>query len=181
MTTGRHLAISGRASVLLVDDEPALLATTEAILSEAYDVTTASSGEEAVALLQLRQFDVVCTDFSMGGALTGLDVIARAAAVSHHVGKILVTGQHEVGDGAGYYVLAKPCHPERLLDVVQRAAAQASSRRKLTTAAVEVKRHVGEIIKVTADKRSSAQHRRVEPPSAGVAPPVDGAPPHDKR
>ncbi len=118
-----------RYRVLLVDDDPAVLVTAAALLSNEFDVTSASSGEEAVALLTKNVFDVVCTDYKMG-RLTGLDVITYANTLSYYVAKILVTGQNEVGSGAGYYVMTKPYDSDRLIELIERAGAQAISRRR---------------------------------------------------
>jgi DNA-binding NtrC family response regulator len=132
MPTDAEPASSLRHRVLLVDDEPAILMTTEAILEEHYTVTTAESANEALALLATRDFDVVCADYAMGTGMNGVDLLRRVASMSTIVGRVLITGQHNVGESASLcYVLMKPYEPQRLLEVVDRAAAQAMSRRRI--------------------------------------------------
>jgi DNA-binding NtrC family response regulator len=116
--------------VLIVDDDPDVLATTEAILCDVCEVVTASNGEKAIQLLDAERFDAVCTDYAMTG-MTGLDVIRYSSQLPNFIGKILLTARHEIGDGSGYYVLIKPCAPQRLLDVVIRACALSRRRSEL--------------------------------------------------
>jgi putative two-component system response regulator len=69
--------------VLLVDDSPMVLAMLSDALSGSYDVVTASSGEEAVRILEggsmeecgteMNHFNVIVTDLRMPG-MSGLDV-----------------------------------------------------------------------------------------------------------
>jgi CheY-like chemotaxis protein len=63
------------ARILLVDDNQLGLTARSMILEDAgYGVETALSGEEAWELFQKTQFDVVVTDFRMGG-MDGLQLI----------------------------------------------------------------------------------------------------------
>lgn len=77
--------------MLIVDDK----ANMRHMLETAFDgrqfqVTTASSGEEAIELLEIQPVDVVITDFNMPGK-TGLDVLKAAKATSPDCEVILVT------------------------------------------------------------------------------------------
>ena len=57
-----------RVSVLLIDDEQALLRSMARFLSKTYSVTTAHGGSEALELLELRSdFDVIFCDVMMPG------------------------------------------------------------------------------------------------------------------
>src|SRR6476620_8678599 len=68
------IASSNPARLLVVDDEESLRITTAAILErEGYIVDTASSGDEAIALLQKLEYDLVLTDLHMEGG-DGLSV-----------------------------------------------------------------------------------------------------------
>src|SRR6185369_15313299 len=61
--------------LLVVDDEESLRITTAAILEkEGYNVDTASSGDEAIALLEGKDYDLVLTDLHMEGG-DGLSVL----------------------------------------------------------------------------------------------------------
>jgi CheY-like chemotaxis protein len=71
MKTDAHLS----ARILLVDDNKLGLAARRMILEDAgYGVETAESGEAAWELFQKNQFDIVVTDFRMGG-MDGVQLI----------------------------------------------------------------------------------------------------------
>ena len=63
-----------RYRLLLVDDSPEFLLTTEAILADVFDVTTAGSGDLALARRDLETFHIVCSDQTMPGTL-GIDTL----------------------------------------------------------------------------------------------------------
>ncbi len=80
-------------SVLLVDDNPAFLRLTTRFLQEYDDVAVvgaAGGGEEALALAQDLQPDMVLIDLAMPG-LSGLATIPRLRAMLPEVGIIALT------------------------------------------------------------------------------------------
>src|SRR5947207_2040635 len=60
--------------VLVVDDDPAMLVTLEAVLSSDFEVTIAANASEAEAVLKKNETDVVLTDYDMPGR-SGLALI----------------------------------------------------------------------------------------------------------
>ena len=83
-------ACSG-GSVLLVDDEPALLEIFAAVLSPHFEISTAGNAREADLLLREKLFKVIVADHTMPGE-TGLSFLARASANYPQVQRVLVTG-----------------------------------------------------------------------------------------
>jgi DNA-binding NarL/FixJ family response regulator len=80
-------------SVLLVDDNPAFLHISTRFLQKHDDtvvVGTAGGGEEALALAQDLQPDIVVIDLAMPG-LSGLETIPRLRAMLPEVGIIALT------------------------------------------------------------------------------------------
>lgn len=80
-------------SVLLVDDNPAFLRIVTRFLEEHDDIVVvgvASGGEEALALAQELEPDVVLIDLAMPG-LSGLETIPRLRAMLPEVGIIALT------------------------------------------------------------------------------------------
>ncbi len=66
-----------KRSVLVVDDDVSILDMTEDLLTEAgFEVTKCGSGEEALALADERDWDVVLSDLQMPG-IDGLDLLAE--------------------------------------------------------------------------------------------------------
>jgi len=113
--------------LLIVDDE---LHVRESLshwfIEDGYEVNTASSGKEALALLGRQHFDVVITDIRMPG-MDGLELQKRIHEVDPEVAIILVTAYASVStavqalkEGA-YDYLVKPFDPEELSRVVEKA------------------------------------------------------------
>src|SRR5580704_2335914 len=79
-------------SVLLVDDEPALLKVTAHQLDHAgYAVTTCSDGASAAALIESAAFEVVVSDIDMPG-LSGIDLLKLLKEREVDIPVILMTG-----------------------------------------------------------------------------------------
>ena len=61
--------------ILVVDDDESLVAIISEVLEDdGYDVTTASSGEEAIELFRNTRFPLVITDIRMPG-MTGIELL----------------------------------------------------------------------------------------------------------
>lgn len=111
--------------LLLVDDEPSILATLRMILkSEGFDVETASSGKAAKAALVQTSFDVVLTDLSMENTTSGYDVVHAAQTQTRKPVTVVISGYPELldkwqseGADAG---LQKPTDVPDLLETIHR-------------------------------------------------------------
>ena len=69
--------IQSKKSILVVDDEPDVRTTLEAILTPAgYSVTTACDGQAALDVLTNKEFDLMILDLIMPG-LTGKEVLEQ--------------------------------------------------------------------------------------------------------
>lgn len=110
--------------MLLVDDEEQIRRMLRRLLARRFphvEVVEASSGEEAIALLDRERFTVVFTDYRMSGA-TGGDVLRHAQRVAPETGRVLSTGYSDESilkdafDGVTLDAfLAKPWDHEKLL------------------------------------------------------------------
>lgn len=114
------------ARLLVVDDEENLRITTAAILEkEGYAVDTASSGNEAIALLASADYDLVLTDLHMeaGEGLAVLNEIRRNAPLTISV---VLTGFASVESAiaalqeGAYDYLVKPCDIETMKHTIRR-------------------------------------------------------------
>ncbi|MBS2029996.1 MAG: response regulator [Deltaproteobacteria bacterium] len=133
-----------RARILVVDDDPALLETTAALLSLDYDVSLASSGEEALKLFESAPFDVICTDFRMPG-MDGLELLQRARAMRADVWGVVITGYREFtksrpDDRNNFSLLFKPYDPAQLLDTLRQAVRVTEIRRSTAAASASARR-----------------------------------------
>lgn len=128
--------LANDARLLVVDDEENLRITTAAILEkEGYIVDTASSGDEAIALLANTDYDLVLTDLHMehGEGLTVLNEIRRHAPLTISV---VLTGFASVESAiaalqeGAYDYLVKPCD----IDVMKHTIRRGVEHRKLMLA-----------------------------------------------
>jgi two-component system, cell cycle sensor histidine kinase and response regulator CckA len=120
--------VDDRATILLVEDEPALRKATRAFLVyTGYVVWEAANGEEALALWGEHQveIDLVYTDMVMPGPLTGLQLAERFLADKPGVKVIITSGYYsdlvdlkKVAESSIVY-LPKPCQPATLGSVIQ--------------------------------------------------------------
>jgi two-component system, OmpR family, response regulator MprA len=107
--------------LLIVDDDYAVRAAVRRALAlEGYEVSVASSGEEAIDLLGEGRWDAVILDILMGG-LSGLEVCRRLRAAGDRTPILMLTARETIKDrvagletGADDY-LVKPFALEELL------------------------------------------------------------------
>jgi EAL domain-containing protein (putative c-di-GMP-specific phosphodiesterase class I) len=117
--------IATTGSVLVVDDDPSLLAVyVRAIAAAGFEVETAHDGKSAVALLAEKRFDTIVSDISMP-ELDGIGVLRAVRLQDLDVPVVLVTGDasletalEAVEHGALRY-LRKPIELAELVAVVK--------------------------------------------------------------
>ncbi len=105
--------------ILLVDDDPQVLSMVSKVLrSEGYQITSKSSGEAAIEALDVKDFDLVITDFKMGER-GGIAVLNEAKKVNPETMVIMYTGWpiDPLQLGADGYI-PKPCGLNQLREVV---------------------------------------------------------------
>lgn len=119
-------AFSSEGRLLVVDDEESLRITTAAILEkEGYIVDAASSGDEAIALLQKLEYDLVLTDLHMEGG-DGLSVLSQIRRQSPLTISVVLTGFASVESAiaalqeGAYDYLVKPCDIESMRHTIRR-------------------------------------------------------------
>ncbi|CAG0929839.1 partial Hydrogenase transcriptional regulatory protein hupR1, partial [Rhodocyclaceae bacterium] len=115
-------------TILVVDDEVRSQETLRRTLEEEFEVLTASSGEQALALLEREPVDVILCDQRMPG-ISGVQTLKEARGRWPDTVRIIVSGYTETEDiisginEAGIYqYLLKPWQPESLLLTVRAAA-----------------------------------------------------------
>lgn len=119
---GQDYMMKNKKRILVVDDEPGILALVDTILGLAgYDVVTTQSGEEALALVRSDEPDLVLLDIVMV-PVTGFDVLDRLRTFSR-VPVIVFTAQSAIAEKAQKFGandwIAKPFNPDVLLEKIQ--------------------------------------------------------------
>jgi len=111
--------------ILVVDDEPSVVATCVRTLTRAGYVAE-GVGDSDIALEQLAQevFDLLLTDIRMPGR-DGLELLAMAKELDPHLSVVMITGYGTMDDalqairlGAQGFLL-KPFEPGELVDAVE--------------------------------------------------------------
>jgi response regulator RpfG family c-di-GMP phosphodiesterase len=111
--------------VLIVDDSASLLDSVRGFLAPRFEVHTAGSAAEAMALCEGNgAFAVVISDYAMPG-MNGVDFLVEHAAQWPDTARILMTGCSDLSPalealerGAIVRFLTKPPVPQRLLEAV---------------------------------------------------------------
>jgi putative nucleotidyltransferase with HDIG domain len=118
--------------ILFVDDEPNLLLGLQRALRPMltlWEMEFASSGEEALRMMSLREFDAIVTDMRMPG-LSGADLLNMIQKQWPGTVRIVLSGQADretvlKAIAPAHQFLAKPCDPEQLRSVLEKTLALA--------------------------------------------------------
>lgn len=117
---------ASEARLLVVDDEESLRITTAAVLeTEGYAVDTAASGDEAISLLGLADYDLVLTDLHMEGG-DGLSLLSQIRRHAPLTISIVLTGFASVESAiaalqeGAYDYLVKPSDIETMKHTIRR-------------------------------------------------------------
>jgi two-component system nitrogen regulation response regulator NtrX len=117
--------MSGR--LLVVDDERSIRDILAQVLGyEGYQVTTVSSGGEALNTYRQRAFDLVLLDVKMQG-IDGLDTLSQLRQLDPEARVVMISGHGTIATAVqavkvgAFDFLEKPLDADRLLVTVQRA------------------------------------------------------------
>lgn len=119
--------IAAKPRVLVVDDEQLIANTLALILNRSgFDASAAYSGEKAIEAAQALQPEILITDVVMFG-MTGIDAAIQISNIVPGCRVILLSGQAATADllrdasaqGFEFEIVAKPVHPQVLLDVLR--------------------------------------------------------------
>jgi len=119
----------GRPTILFLDDEDRILNALAALFRYKYQVFTATTGAQALAILRQCHVHVVVSDQRMPG-MTGVEFLRQAKAASPRTVRILLTGFSDlsaiidsVNDGEVYRFLNKPWGNQEIQAVIADALA----------------------------------------------------------
>jgi len=113
--------------MLIVDDETANLRLLERLFSRDYECLTATSGPEAIRLLEQHDVAILLTDQRMP-EMTGIELLRHTSRSRPHMVRILLTGytdvevlEEAINSGLVYMYVTKPWNNEALKLKVSRA------------------------------------------------------------
>lgn len=117
--------------ILIVDDDPNILAAFRRALRGKLDLTTVQDGHHALELIAGGEvFAVVVSDYQMPH-LNGIDLLSQIGVMAPDAMRIMLTGEADmqvavdaINKGNIYRFLLKPCPMEQFLNVVNDAIEQ---------------------------------------------------------
>jgi DNA-binding NtrC family response regulator len=132
-------------SVLVVDDEQDFLETlVNRLVKRNMDATGVRSGEEALALMKKKLFDVIVLDVKMPGGMDGIEALREMKKIQPLAEVILLTGHASLetsieGMKVGAYdYLLKPIRLEELLTKMAQALERKNIQdQKIRTARIQ--------------------------------------------
>jgi HD-like signal output (HDOD) protein/ActR/RegA family two-component response regulator len=133
--------------VLFVDDEPAILGIYKLLgpfIGEDCSVATASSGQEALRLMELQTFDVLVSDLTMP-SMSGLELLAEAADRFPATGRIVVSGFTDEITAAKCHILAHRYYTKPFSPVVLSTEIASLCEARNFAANNRVRQYVGKI------------------------------------
>ncbi|PIF12420.1 response regulator receiver domain-containing protein [Janthinobacterium sp. 13] len=121
-------AVAPPRTLLLVDDEPNILASLKRLLRrDGYHILTAASGQEGLEVLASHAVDVIVSDQRMPGML-GADFLRKAKLLCPQTIRIMLSGYTElqavtdaVNEGAIFKFLTKPWEDHQLREHIAEA------------------------------------------------------------
>jgi len=127
-------------TILLVDDDPDVLATLTRSFRKGYKTLSANGGEEGIAFLNVHPVDLIICDQRMPN-ISGDQVLSHALQIQPDAIRILLTGYADVeslltcvNDAHIYKYVTKPWDPAELNLTVVRALESLVLKRDLDTA-----------------------------------------------
>jgi len=126
----------GPPRLLLVDDEPMLLASLQKLLEgRGYLIQTAANGLEAINRLEQEEFDLLLLDLHLPDVY-GFEVLQQASNQGIEICTIVVSGDSDIDaairalKAGAYAFVRKPYTPDELLHTVHNALGHLKSRRE---------------------------------------------------
>lgn len=124
-----HDTPAKRCTVLVVDDEPNIIATMKSLLRREFDVVGALSAEEALSIVDSREVHIVITDQRMP-QMSGVELLQQLAARHPKPIRILLTGYSDVESVIAsinkahiYRYISKPWMAEDMIKILREAVA----------------------------------------------------------
>ncbi len=155
--------IPSRPTLLIVDDEKRSVEAIARVLDEDFDLRRAGSGEEALAILEREWIQVIISDQRMP-EITGIELLTRVRERWPDILRIIVTGYTDAQDTiraineAGiYHFLAKPWHPDELLQTVRNAVHLYALQREHDRLSLEMKLLAPSLERRLAERREAVR------------------------
>ena len=116
-----------KESILIVDDQPEILNTLQIMLKDHYHIHVASSGNQALKILEKNEIAVILADQRMP-EMTGVEFLAKSIKIQPDTVRMIITAYADiqasisaVNKGQIFYYISKPWEPDELNLNIRRA------------------------------------------------------------
>jgi diguanylate cyclase len=178
-----------KCSLLVVDDEPYILATLAALLSTEFEVLTADSVAAAKTILEGREVDIILSDQRMPRS-SGVQLLEWVRERAPKTVRLLMTGFAELEEAVEainrsqvYRYIFKPWRAEELLDTLRGAARtfvlERSNERlleELRQLNLDLERRVQERTRELEEKKDELEQKNKMLEKLALADPLTGLP-----
>ncbi len=134
---GDESAADGRASVLVVDDEPSMRQLLSSVLQgEGYEVGTAADGNEALSAFGSREWDLVIQDLKMPG-MNGIELLKRIKEADPGALVVIITAFSSWDSAVeamrlgAYDYIKKPFDTDMIRQIVARAIERKNTYKRM--------------------------------------------------
>src|SRR6266851_5130249 len=84
-----------KPAILIIDDDEQIRGLLKDLLSPTHDCTAVGSAEEALAILDSINFNLIISDINMGG-ISGLDLVPRVLERTPDTVVVMISGQQTI-------------------------------------------------------------------------------------
>jgi DNA-binding NtrC family response regulator len=146
-------------TVLIVDDEPTNLKLMDRLVKGSFRTITASSGEEALEILEREEISMLITDQRMPG-MSGTELLRKARLIDPYMICLLMTANRDtstfidamVNSGA-IDVINKPWNPVRVMEAIRGAIEKYENRSKTRQSISKLKGAIDAFDKIANPKK----------------------------
>ncbi len=128
--------ITGKETILVVDDEAGPRESLRMILKPRYEILTASDGQEALHFIQTKNIEVVTLDLNMRG-LSGIEVLREIKRLKPDTEVIITSGYGTLKDaheamhlGAADFI-SKPYNVAEIISIVGKSFERRASNLRI--------------------------------------------------
>lgn len=155
-------------TLLVVDDDREITAYLADHFSHSYHVVTASSADEALAVLKEQDVSVIVADQGMPGK-TGAELLAEACFIDSDTVRILLTGNADieaviqaVNEGKIFFYLKKPWRNDKLNAVIGNAFEHNRLLRERRRLVEDLRRINAELEERVIERTAQLEQRAIE-------------------
>jgi response regulator RpfG family c-di-GMP phosphodiesterase len=154
--------------ILLVDDEESVLNTLRrSFRKQPYEIHTATSGSDGLALMSEHSFDLIVSDMRMP-EMDGAEFLSKAKEKQPMVERLLLTGYSDmdetvraINDGGIFGYLSKPWNADQLNALVK-SALEKSHKNKLKNRVLKQFKRENEELEVDVERKEKEMAQSAE-------------------